>query len=81
MIPAATFSQIFSPLDTINVGVIGANGMGWSDTNSILKNPNVQCIAICDVDESVRERRKADYAEINSNKVELYAVYRKLLDN
>ncbi len=25
----------------INIGVIGCNGMGWSDTNSLLKMPEV----------------------------------------
>ena len=29
-----------SPNDTINFGVIGCNGMGWSNMKSILKNKN-----------------------------------------
>ena len=42
-----------SPNDTINFGVIGCNGMGWSNMKSILKNKNTNCIALCDVDDSV----------------------------
>ncbi len=80
-LPGTLVGSIFNPADTINVGVIGANGMGWSDTNSFLKNENTRCIAICDVDNSVIERRTADYKKINSNKVQGYSDYRKLLEN
>ena len=71
----------FRANETINIGVIGANGMGWTDTRSSLKNKNVSCIAVCDVDESVVERRIKDYKSIQSNKVAGYGDYRKLLDN
>lgn len=81
LLPGSAFSSIFAPAETINVGVIGANGMGWADTQSMLRNENVRCIAICDVDESVRERRKNDYSSIFPNEVQLYKDYRKLLEN
>jgi hypothetical protein len=35
--------------DKINIGVIGCNGMGWSNTNSLLKMSDVDLVGICDV--------------------------------
>lgn len=80
-LPGSTIGSVFRPADTINVGVIGAKGMGWADTNSILKNENTRCIAICDVDDSVIAQRKDSYANIHSNAIETHTDYRKLLDN
>ncbi len=59
---AATTSPAFSYIpdlagDKIRVGVIGCNGMGWSDIKSLMKIANVECIAICDVDSNVVARR------------------------
>jgi hypothetical protein len=53
--------------DRLQVGVIGCNGMGWANTNSLLKRPEVDLVAICDVDQSVIERRQGDYARLRKN--------------
>lgn len=66
--------------DRINVGVIGANGMGWSDTKSFMKIPEVNVMAICDVDENVTGRRVEEVKEAGI-KLKTYTDYRKLLDN
>lgn len=34
-------------------GLIGANGMGFSNLKAFLNQPNTECAAICDVDENV----------------------------
>ncbi|GAB1450956.1 hypothetical protein MASR2M47_10120 [Draconibacterium sp.] len=49
-------------------GLIGANGMGWSDLNAFLKQPNTECAAICDVDENVLNRRIADAEKMQGKK-------------
>ncbi|CAN5123328.1 Gfo/Idh/MocA family oxidoreductase [soil metagenome] len=64
----------------INVGVIGINGMGWSDAMSIAKIPDVQIIALCDVDENVLNFRKYELAK-GGVKTTTYVDYRKLLEN
>ena len=74
-------SNILGANDRLNVGVIGCNGMGWANTKSILKNENTNLIAICDVDDGVIEKRKAEMASTNSTKIETYRDYRKLLEN
>ncbi len=71
-----------SAADKIRVGVIGINGMGWSDLSAMLKNnPETVCTAICDVDKSVLDKRSADLAKDFSMKPAQYGDYRKLLDS
>ena len=41
-----------APSDRVGVGVIGCNGMGFSDLKSLLKIDGVECRALCDVDAS-----------------------------
>ncbi|XOV93962.1 MAG: Gfo/Idh/MocA family protein [Bacteroidota bacterium] len=67
--------------DKLRFGVIGCNGMGWSDTRSLLKMDDVELVAIADVDQNVVQKRKEEYAGIRDNKVKTYGDYRKLLDN
>ncbi|MCH5599974.1 hypothetical protein [Niabella ginsengisoli] len=49
-----------SAAEEINVGAIGINGMGWSNTMSILKIPGVRLAALCDVDKNVLDKRLAE---------------------
>lgn len=69
-----------SAAEKINIGLIGCKGQGWSNLTSMLKLPEVNCIALCDVDETVLNRRKADLEKINIRPT-LYKDYRKLLAN
>ena len=71
-----------APSDRINVGLIGCNGMGFADLSAFLEHPQVECIALCDVDESVLNRRAADVEKIRGKKpANLYKDWRKLIDN
>lgn len=67
--------------DKINFGLIGAKGMGWSNMRSHLKMEEVDCIAICDVDQSVLDERAKNVEEARGRKPRLYKDYRKLLEN
>ncbi len=64
----------------INIGVIGINGMGWADLKSLMKVPETQVVALCDVDENVLNWRKFELAKGGIN-VTTYVDYRKMLDN
>ena len=75
------FSRIFGANDRINIGVIGANGMGWSNVRSLLNLPSTECLGIADVDDSVFTKRKLEYAFSRSNEMKTYKDYRKLLDD
>ena len=70
----------YSSSDTIGIGVIGCNGMGWSNTKSMLK-PGVQVIALCDVDANVLSERNNNLEKLTGKKALLYSDYRKLLEN
>lgn len=69
-----------APSDRINVAAIGINGMGWADLTAILKSPNAQCVALCDVDSNVLDKRAGELAR-KGQKVKTYNDYRKLLDD
>ena len=66
--------------ETINIGTIGLNSMGWWNTKSLLRIPEVNLIAICDVDARVIEKRKAEM-DNQGVKVKTFRDYRKLLED
>ncbi len=81
--PWESFAQaksLISANEKINVGVIGINGMGWSDLTSISKIPEVNVIGLCDVDDNVLNYRKYELAK-NGIQTKTYADYRKMLEN
>ncbi|MCE7066629.1 Gfo/Idh/MocA family protein [Dyadobacter sp. CY326] len=71
---------LFSAAENIRVAAIGINGMGWADLNAMLKNPGVQCVALCDVDKNVLDKRAAELAA-KGVVVKTYGDYRKLLED
>jgi predicted dehydrogenase len=70
-----------SPADKLQVALIGGNSMGWNDLSSFLKNPEVECVALCDVDGNVRNRLTDEIIKIGRPKPKLYNDYRKMLEN
>ncbi|HKP32914.1 MAG TPA: Gfo/Idh/MocA family oxidoreductase [Chitinophagaceae bacterium] len=76
----AKLRKNISPADRINVGLIGCKGMGWSNLTAMLRVPEVNCAAICDIDDSIINQRLADLQKINI-KPAVYKDYRKLLDD
>lgn len=80
-LPVSLFAKLqVAPNNRINLGLIGANGMGWSNTLSFLKIPEVNLVALADVDERVLVRRKQELGDAGS-KLKTYIDYRELLDN
>ncbi|MBS1232004.1 MAG: putative NADH-dependent dihydrogenase [Bacteroidetes bacterium] len=72
----------FPPSDRINIGLIGCNGQGFSNLRAFLEHPQVECLALCDVDESVLNRRAADVEKIRGKKpANLFKDWRKVIDN
>ena len=70
-----------APNDLIGIGVIGCNGMGFSNLRSFLNMPEVECRALCDVDRNVLETRAADVEKLTGARPALYRDFRALLDN
>ena len=67
--------------DRISVGVIGCNGMGFADLTSMMRVPEAQCVALCDVDQSVLDRRAPQVEESWGTRPRTYGDYRQLLDD
>ena len=80
MIPG-TVSCASKANEKLVVGAIGLNGMGFSDLRAILGQGNVECAAICDIDQSVLAKRLPQITELNNGiEPESYSDYRKLLE-
>lgn len=79
--PRRARGQGVSPSNKIVIGAIGLNGMGFMDLESLLRNKEVECGALCDVDSNVLHKRAGEVEEMTSVKPKLYGDYRKLLDN
>jgi predicted dehydrogenase len=67
--------------DKIRVALIGANGMGFNNLSSFLKNPEIDCVALCDVDKNVLDKRLGNLKELGVTTPAVYADYRKMLEN
>ncbi|WP_080054450.1 Gfo/Idh/MocA family protein [Spirosoma aerolatum] len=74
-------SRSAAPSDTIRIGLIGVNSMGWADLTSMLKNPGAVCVALCDVDNNVLKKRADELEKQTGKKVTLYNDFRKLIDD
>jgi predicted dehydrogenase len=67
------------PSDQLRFGVIGCNGMGWANLNAHQRLPGVECVALCDVDRNVLEKRAGELEEQIGRRPALYDDYRRLL--
>ncbi len=67
-----------APNNKIGVGIIGCKGQGWSNLNALLKVPEVQCVALCDIDDNILSQRMGDLQKLNI-KPKTYTDYRKML--
>ena len=67
--------------DKVVVGLIGCKGMGFSNLQTFLNQPDVECAALCDVDQSVLDQRTADVEKKTGKKPVQYRDYRKLIEN
>lgn len=73
--------KTISANDKINVGLIGCKGMGWSNLRAHLTMPEVNCIALADIDQRVLDERTANVKELRGNTPSQYKDYRKMLEN
>src|SRR4030042_3157115 len=80
VLPLNMFSK-GTPSDKIRVALIGANSQGYANLDSMLKDPDVECVALCDVDRNVLNRRTDDLVKRGHPKPRLYVDYRKMLEN
>ncbi len=80
-VPANNPSVKQSPNEKVNIGLIGCRGMGFGILDQALRQPNVECVALCDVDSNVLTQRTADVVKRQTKAPIQYKDYRKLLEN
>ena len=78
---AAAANDKTSANDKIVVALIGCRSMGFGDLENALKQPGVECGAICDIDDEILKKRTADIVKIQGKAPVQYKDYRKLLEN
>jgi predicted dehydrogenase len=79
---AAASSTVFgSPNDTIRVATIGLRGRGKDHIKEITAQPNVELVALCDIDEKVLGERSGALEAQTGKKVQTYRDYRKVLED
>ncbi len=68
---AASSSRVIGANDRIRVGLIGCGGMGRSDLRDFLRFDKVDCVALCDVDQSQIAQTQKQLMEPADQKAEL----------
>ena len=68
------------PSNQVNIGVIGAKGMGWSDARSHLCIPGVNVVGIADVDRSVLAERSRELESTRRKAPQNFDDYRRILE-
>ena len=64
----------------INIGVIGCRSMGTTNLKDFLVLPEIQCVAICDLDPEMLKKAAGIVKEAKGNTPKLFNDYKALLD-
>jgi len=74
-------SRLASPNDTIRVGIVGVRGQGGAHIRAYAAMKNVEIAAICDIDESVLDKRIQEVAGSKGKAPARYIDIRKMLED
>jgi len=77
----ATASSLASANDRVRVACVGVRGQGRSHIRAYSNMPNVEIAALCDVDESVLNKRLEEIEKAGKKRPAAYTDFRKLLEN
>ena len=78
---SATLAKAASPNDTVRVATVGLHGRGKSHYDAWTKMPNVDLVALCDVDESVLNTASKAVEAKRGSAPTLYKDFRRLLED
>ena len=68
-----------APSDKIRVALVGCRNMGFNILKHHLALPEVECVALCDIDESVLDDRIKEVEKVTGKKPDRFTDFRKLL--
>jgi predicted dehydrogenase len=69
-----------APSDQVRVALVGCRGMGFGILRHHLSLPDVACVALCDVDQSVLDARIQEVETATGKRPDAYNDFRKLLE-
>ncbi|MEZ5303455.1 MAG: Gfo/Idh/MocA family oxidoreductase [Verrucomicrobiales bacterium] len=69
------WSRAASPNGKLRHACIGCDGQGWADMNDLASHPNIEIVALCDVDTARQARAAAKFPEARR-----YQDYREMLE-
>lgn len=77
---ARSFPGKTAPSDSLNIALIGCRNMGFGILQHHLSNPGVNCVALCDIDDSVLNEKSAEVKKKFNQTPKLYKDFRKVLE-
>jgi predicted dehydrogenase len=83
LFPAASRASVSraSANEKITVALIGARNMGYGILSHAINQPDVECAAICDIDDRVLDEKIEDVFMKTGKRPQRYKDFRKLLEN
>ena len=78
---AAASTVNSNPNDTVRVACVGVRGQGQSHIRAYSRMPNVEIAALCDVDDSVLQKRLGDAERLTGKRPAAFTDLRKLLED
>ncbi len=70
-----------SPAKKVTVALIGCRSMGFSDLKVFLKQDNVECLALCDVDSKILEEKAEAIETQTGTRPQTFGDFRNVLEN
>ncbi len=80
ILPSKVWSSKPAPSDKINVALVGCRNMGFEILNHHLRYSEVNCTAMCDIDENILNEKAAEVREKHDQNPKLYKDFRKMLE-
>jgi len=80
ILPSRIWASAVAPSDKINVALIGCRNHGFTVLRHHLAFDDVNCVAMCDVDDNVLNERSANVRENFGHNPRLYKDFRRLLE-
>src|SRR5437764_1799107 len=56
---AASWSRVYGANDKLRLASVGVGGKGWSDLTGVAASPQVEVVALCDIDETSQHLGRA----------------------
>ncbi len=79
--PLIGYSRSNSPNESVNIAVIGIRSRGKNHYEALAKIPNVNIVAVCDIDQRLLPEAVSDIEKLTGKKPATETEYRKILEN